>query len=270
MVWGRQWFHHNDQIGLSDFGIELEHNVRTAQFDKCFTLINNFSHLCGSSRSLDATTVFFLKRQINRISKLQKHRFCARKLQNSFKLRIAFIDFWNNFNPRSSPLYGLFSQIMKGKILLVDAHDAPDIVIGSCFGTSIRELSHSSATHILYLGENLKPNYSLYDYSFSFEHNHYFGRNLNLPLWFLSLKNWDHENDPYLSHPLIMPELICKFQQFNRVNKKNSICVVANNFPPARAEQIALFRSRGIQIDIYGNHFNPVIDKVNTMSKYKY
>ena len=58
--------------------------------------------------------------------------------------------------------------------------DDPDFVLCSCFGSSVY---HYDCTRILLLGENLRPDFNVYDYAISFDWMEYEDRFLHLP-WY--------------------------------------------------------------------------------------
>jgi hypothetical protein len=60
-----------------------------------------------------------------------------------------------------------------------------DIVISSCFGTSQVDPRLPILARCLYLGENVRPTFTDYDFCFSFDEEEYCGRNVYLPLWYL-------------------------------------------------------------------------------------
>ena len=64
-------------------------------------------------------------------------------------------------------------------------HDA-DVVISSVFGHTQTD----PAKTIMYIGENVRPNYMGYNHSLSFDYDTYGGRNFRLPLWWSRLA-WD-------------------------------------------------------------------------------
>ena len=68
---------------------------------------------------------------------------------------------------------------------MLSPHEA-DVVISSVFGHTQTDPKKT----IMYIGENVRPSYLGYDYSLSFDHDTYGGRNFRLPLWWSRLA-WD-------------------------------------------------------------------------------
>jgi hypothetical protein len=106
-------------------------------------------------------------------------------------IRITFADFWDNNIPNDNYFYNLLS--LKYNVIIDDIN--PDIVFCSCYGSSHFRFDKSKVIKVLYLGENMRPDFNTFDYSFSFDRIDD-ERNYRLPLWSL-LFNWF--NRPYRS-----------------------------------------------------------------------
>ncbi len=78
------------------------------------------------------------------------------------KIRIKFVDFWPGFDPEDNYFYHLLG--MRYQVVL---SDHPDFVICSLFG---QEFRNYTCTRIVFIGENRRPDFSRYDYAFSFDH----------------------------------------------------------------------------------------------------
>jgi hypothetical protein len=68
---------------------------------------------------------------------------------------------------------------------VLNPHEA-DVVISSVFGHTQTDPKKT----IMYIGENMRPNFINYGHSLSFDHDDYGGRNFRLPLWWSRLA-WD-------------------------------------------------------------------------------
>ncbi|MBC7982241.1 MAG: glycosyltransferase [Candidatus Obscuribacterales bacterium] len=82
------------------------------------------------------------------------------------KVRINFSDFWHPDTleaKRSNPIYQLLSERFELEIC-----ERPDFLIYSCFGLNF--LDHK-CVRIFYTGENKRPNYSLCDWAFGYDHS---------------------------------------------------------------------------------------------------
>ena len=78
-----------------------------------------------------------------------------------------------------------FSAAFDGIDYVLSPHEA-DVVISSVFGHTQTDPKKT----IMYIGENVRPNFMHYDHSLSFDYDDYGGRNFRLPLWWSRLA-WD-------------------------------------------------------------------------------
>jgi hypothetical protein len=86
-----------------------------------------------------------------------------------------------------------------------------------------------------------------------------------LPLWILSTDLWTTNK-----HELTSVKALTRGKVVHPHNKEKAICIITNNFTPFRAELIHRFRSIGYMVDVYGQHFKPVLDKGLLMSQYTF
>lgn len=96
------------------------------------------------------------------------------------KIKVNFSDFWGGFenNPTGKENYdNIFYKILSERFD-VEISNNPDFLIFSVFGNNHRNYS---CKKILYTGENQRPNYTLCDYSVSFDYMDD-SRNLRYPL----------------------------------------------------------------------------------------
>ncbi len=94
------------------------------------------------------------------------------------KIRINFSDFWHPDTleaKKNNLLYRLLSKRFDLEIC-----DQPDFLLFSCFGV---DFIRHQCTRIFYTGENVRPNYSLCDWAFSFDYSDD-PRNFRLPYYF--------------------------------------------------------------------------------------
>ena len=132
------------------------------------------------------------------------------------RLRLAFCDFWPNFNQSNN----YFTRLL-GPRYEIELSDQPDFVVYSCFGRAHRRFS---CTRIFFSGENWRPDFSVCDWAFTFDHcNH--PRHYRLPLYALyhdpqSLVKQDF--DP--SRALAQKTRFCSFVY------SNPLCRARNRF----------------------------------------
>lgn len=89
-------------------------------------------------------------------------------------IKIKFVDFWPDFVQTDNFFINLLRERWE-----VELSDTPDFVICSLFGNKHTQYN---CVKILFLGENQRPNFSLYDYAFGYDFIHD-DRYMRLPLY---------------------------------------------------------------------------------------
>ena len=98
--------------------------------------------------------------------------------------KVCVVNFWDGaFDGDFFEFF--FRTTFDGIEYVLSPHEA-DVVISSVFGRTQTDPKKT----IMYIGENLRPNYIGYNYSLSFDYDDYGGRNFRLPLWWSRLA-WD-------------------------------------------------------------------------------
>jgi len=93
------------------------------------------------------------------------------------KIKIWFTDFWDDFNPYDNYFTKLLSVHFDIEITRIN----PDFLIFSWCGKDF--FHYKDCVRIYFTGENIRPDFTVCDYSFSFDYDSYDGRNLRLPLY---------------------------------------------------------------------------------------
>ena len=93
------------------------------------------------------------------------------------KIKVAFTDFWDGFDPADNFFIRILSQL--GEVVL---SDEPDYLFFSVFGN---EHLDYNCVRIFYTGENQAPDFNLCDYALGFERMEFGDRYLRLPNWLL-------------------------------------------------------------------------------------
>jgi len=162
-----------------------------------------------------------------------------------------------------SELHALIERCLSELDLKLKISDRQaDIELTSCFGES--QSANEGQTRILYLGENVRPNYSNIDYSLTFDLNNYEGRNIYLPIWMMRAKELSGK---WIGGVNYDKNLISRKRN---INNNGKIVYIGNNSTPMRRELIIRLRRAGYTVDEYGSHTNPIKDKIKTYSKYTY
>ncbi len=95
------------------------------------------------------------------------------------KIKIFFTDFWSKkFDPEDN----FFTNTLRRRFNIEIDPEKPDILIFSLYGEQYEKYD---SIRVLYIGENTRPNFNLCDFSISFDHQTYGGRNLRVPLYVL-------------------------------------------------------------------------------------
>ena len=98
--------------------------------------------------------------------------------------KVCVVNFWDGaFDGDFFEFF--FCTAFDGIDYVLSPHEA-DVVISSVFGRTQTDPKKT----IMYIGENLRPNYLGYNHSLSFDYDDYGGRNFRLPLWWSRLA-WD-------------------------------------------------------------------------------
>ena len=108
-------------------------------------------------------------------------------------LKIFFCDFWQGFDKEDNLFIALLSRSFS-----VEISENPDVLFYSCYGF---EFLKFRCHRIFYTAENIRPDHRECDYSLTFDHDHYNGKNLRLPLYLFSdLKHLEKGNELPLFH----------------------------------------------------------------------
>lgn len=91
------------------------------------------------------------------------------------KIQLWFTDFYKGFDPANNYLYELLSRHYE---LILDKEN-PDYIICSCYGHDF--LNYKTAVKLYYTGENLVPDFNLYDYGIGFSCLNFEDRYLRYP-----------------------------------------------------------------------------------------
>ena len=171
-------------------------------------------------------------------------------------IRVDFTDFWPGFKKTDNFFYNILKKYYR-----VEITSKPDFLFCSYF--SRRHFRYGDCVKILYMGENLVPDFNLYDYAMGFQHMEFGDRYLRLPHYVLypeaveaALHKHEHDDAYYLSR------------------KKFCNRVVSN--PESSGERERMFRalSRLGQVDSGGRYRNniggPVKDKLAFEREYRF
>lgn len=241
---------------MSRIALHHERLVRKGRLSESIAIA---CHQLSLVHESNKSEIEFWKRQVHR--SLAALRRIMRK-QSTSEIRVCFAEFWESFNPNSNEILNLLKEICNehGCNLVVSATD-PDLMISSCFGGVHKKLN--KCTNLLYLGENVRPQYRKYDFSISHDVDNYCGRNIYLPLWILRSTRYGITGsgyDPYDEEDL--------FGRLVDWEGRSGAVYLGNNMTPSRASLFRYMESLGIKVDCYGSQTRPIESKRKLYRKY--
>ena len=116
-------------------------------------------------------------------------------------MKIAFTDFWLDFDPENNFFTDLFRAIY-GNVHVSHPSDS-DILFFGPYSQTHLHFQREGLVKIFYTGENERPNFTWCNYSLTFDFDDYEGRNVRLPLWFLQL-DWFNKKT-YKNPEFVLP-----------------------------------------------------------------
>lgn len=115
------------------------------------------------------------------------------------KIKINYIDFWPGFDKNDN-----FFQRILDKYYEVEISDKPDYLFCSVFGR--KHFNYQDCVKIFYTGENIVPDFNVYDYAMGFHYIDFEDRYLRVPHYILydkaiplALKKHTYDDEYYLS-----------------------------------------------------------------------
>ena len=157
-MFSRQWFPPDSQVGISKIGLDFEYLLRSKKYDTALKIcINNIKNEKN-----------YWKRQYKRLMHLVSLYFTSIHTRQK-KIYIYFNGFWPDFDVKEIKFWIFKCFIKRVKCSYHTSEDiqSSDILIESCYDLLYHQNEH--LTKILFLGENVRPFFSNYDYSISFD-----------------------------------------------------------------------------------------------------
>jgi len=186
--------------------------------------------------------------------------------------KLCVINFWDG--AFDGDFFDFFFTVALDGVMYTDNPHEADLIVTSVFGNTF----YDPRKTIAFIGENIRPSYMGYDYSLSFDHDTYGGRNFRLPLWYSRLAWPGFEQKPRRDNmhnhgyeQLILIHTLTKGRTLDIKTKDKFCALIANNPEGLR---INLFNSisQYKQVDGYGNMFgNPLRkSKLDILPEYKF
>lgn len=178
------------------------------------------------------------------------------------EIRIYYTDFMVE-NTRNFMENFLFTKMLKKKYKVIIDDKNPEYIFCSCFGKNILKYA---GIRILVLGENIVPDFNIYDYAIGFHHIEFEDRYIRFPLCYWSEKEFQ---GAYNKHILE--------NERNALNRKFCNFVVSNgNGADPLREKFFDMLCEYKKVDSGGKYRNnlegnkPVDDKLEFQKQYKF
>ena len=252
----RQLFPQGAHLGLSGESLFFEQCIYKHDFTSAWQIL---------LRNERVRNDIYLKRQALRLA----HISC--KSRN--KISVLFDGFWIGFSPEASIIWSAFCCVAESLNVQIELTDFPceaDICVSSCFQKKHSDVSVIHCSQLLYLGENVRPFYSAYDYSLTTDPFDYLGRNAYLPVWLLTLYQ---DVGHFTTSPWLLIDLFVEANRklWNQWGiRKNAVAYVGSNCETMRIALIEILKKEGVAVDIFGASTRPVDDKQALYGCYRY
>ena len=183
-------------------------------------------------------------------------------------MNISYVDFWPGFDPFSNWFNLLLKGAFPDREIKITKPELADVIFFSCFGNKHDLYKDHKAVKISYIGENERPNYSVADYSLSFDFDHHGGRNFRLPHWYLYINWWDEPSFPHAQ--ISLNDLSHKFDPKEIFDRKEFCSIMIGN-PVQNRIDTAVKLDEFKPVHGFGRVFNnPVDDKIKTLKNYRW
>jgi len=251
-MFNRQWFPPGSQEGLTQESLLFEDALADRSYDRALHIL---SRACKGNAS-------FWRRQYRRALALAN-----RDYESERRLTVFWDGFWPDFDIYNNQfLHLLRASSPTYNIVSTTDPRLCDISFFSCYGT-FKALEHTRhTTRILFLGENVRPSFSEFDYCLSSDLNDYSGRNTYLPLWML------HINLFGSGYPDRSPIDLARLTESRTVSlpENHKAVFIGNNQEPSRINLLNQLRMLGMYVDEFGSQTRPISDKQEIYAGYRY
>ena len=186
--------------------------------------------------------------------------------------KVCVVNFWDG--AFDGDFFEFFFDVALGGIEHTNNPHEADVIVSSVFGHTQTDPKKT----IMYIGENIRPSFVNYNYSLSFDHDTYGGRNFRLPLWYSRLawagfkqkpRHDNHHNHGF--EQLIPINSLTNGRKLD-INAKDKFCAMIAGNPEGLRINLFNSISQYKQVDGYGNMFgNPLRkSKFALLPEYKF
>lgn len=185
-------------------------------------------------------------------------------------MNICYLDFWPGFDSNCNWFNLLLSDFFDGReINFNSSPEEADVIFFSCFGHRHQYVNNDKAVKIFYTGENERPKFPYADYSLSFDHEEYGGKNFRLPHWYLYVNWWGAPNFP---HATISVDSLSKQYVAEEVYDRKNFCNIVIGNPVSNRIEVATKLNEYKPVHgfgkVFGRHFDGC--KVDLLKNYRY
>ena len=200
----------------------------------------------------------YIKRQLLRV-------YHAMKRPTNKAIRVFSDKFWPGFCLEKSGIWQIVqnaASITNSKVVKTDDPRMAEICFESCFPSRSPQWIGRS-TKVLVLGENVRPSYSSYDYSFTTDLDNYMKRNSYYPVWIEHVFSSTQDLPPGSEFKVRIASLANKYalESLEWKDRRNCVVFVGNNYEPLRVSAIRRLVEAGIKVDVYGSQTRPLENK---------
>ena len=140
------------------------------------------------------------------------------------KIKINFCGFWGSFKKNNNLFYNILSKYFE-----VEISDTPDFVICSNRGKPFEYMKYD-CVRIMFMGENLSPDFTIFDYVIGFDYIDFQDRYFRLPYAFYS-----DDGKPWV------PETLSQEQAKNILDSKKYFCNFVYGHPSSNGMRERIF-----------------------------
>jgi len=185
-------------------------------------------------------------------------------------MKISFLDFWGDLDLNNNFLINLLRESNEN-VVLTNPDDA-DIIFCSLFGDAHKSYFNKKKI-VFFTGENVRPDFSSYDYSLTFDFDSYNDKNIRVPLWYFYI-DWFNKKT-YGNPEYLIPENYLYGENEFTLKPKVGFCSTVFSSPYRERFEMINYLNSYKAIDCFGKaigHRIPEGEKVkmDIISNYKF
>ena len=189
-------------------------------------------------------------------------------------MKVSFLDYWQapgSFQQENNFFIHLLRKIFEG-VTISDPEDA-DVIFSLGFGVDYTRFK--DCVRIQYVGENVRPNLKVFNYSLTYDFDSYDGKNFRFPLWMMHI-DWFNVGTYDNPEWLIPESYLYGKNEFTQKPKDKFCSIVYGKQIDSRINAIKNISNAYKNVDVFGkaNPYIPLPDgekhKMDLISDYKF